>query len=58
MERYTVNIFDINGELLYKFEDVKPVITKDTVTISEGKFVKDRQIELNCIAENAISGQV
>jgi hypothetical protein len=58
MERYTVNVYDINGELLYKFEDVKPVITKDTITISEGKFVKDRQIELNCIAENAIAGQV
>jgi len=54
--KYNVNLRDINGNLLYTFENVEPQVTAGTVTISDGKFIKNDIITLNCVVDNAIEG--
>ena len=57
-QTFDVIVKDVNGNVLYEFRDVKPVIQAETVTISDGKFIKTQKIILECVAENAIEGVV
>jgi len=55
---FNVVVLDVNGNVLYEFKNVVPNKVATTVTLSSDKFVKNQVVELVCVAENAISGEV
>jgi len=57
-QNFDVIIKDVNGNVIYEFHNVKPTIQASTVTISDGKFVKNEKVVLECVAENALSGEI
>lgn len=57
-QTFDVIIKDVNGNVLYEFRDVKPQIEASPVTIADGKFIKNEKVILECIAENAIKGEI
>ena len=57
-QNFDVIIKDVNGNVIYEFHNVKPSIQASTVTISAGKFVKNEKVVLECVAENALSGEI
>jgi hypothetical protein len=58
MIKYNVVIKDLNGELLFKFDDVKPVVKAETITVTGNSFQKNQIIELNCVATNVLKGEL
>jgi len=57
-QTFDVIVKDINGTELFVFKNVKPVIKAETITISSERFVKNQHIVLECVAENALAGEV
>ena len=55
---FDVIVKDINGNVLYEFKNVVPVVKQETVTISDSKFIKNQVVVIECVAENLISGDV
>ena len=53
IRKYNVNVNDpATGELIYRFENVNAVIARDELRVSDGKYVHDQTLELECTAEN------
>jgi len=58
MVKYVIVVKDINGNTVGTF--TKPMATKidGPITISDGRFIKNNTVTLECVATNAIEGEV
>lgn len=58
MAKYVIVIKDINGKNIGTFS--KPMTTKidGPITIADGRFIKNDIVTLECVATNAIKGEV
>lgn len=57
MEKYVIVVKDIKGATIGTFS--KPMQTKidGPITISDGRFIKNNIVTLECVATNAIKGE-
>jgi len=57
MTKYVIVVKDIGGNLIGTFS--KPMTTKidGPITISDGRFIKNDIVTLECVATNAIKGE-
>ena len=58
MAKYVIVVKDIKGETVGTFS--KPATTKidGPITISDGRFIKTDIVTIECVATNAIKGEV
>jgi hypothetical protein len=57
MMKYIVEVYDVNGNLLYKCENPQKEVIRGPITIVNDKFVRNDTVILKCIAENAVYGE-
>ena len=54
--KYRVEVYDVNGNLLYVFKNPEVTTKAGPVLIVGDKFIKRDTVILKCVAENAVDG--
>ena len=54
--KYIVEVYDLNGNLLYRFKNPDVSTKAGPVLIVGDKFIRRDTVILKCVAENAVDG--
>lgn len=53
IRKYNVTVLDPQtGEVIYRFENANATLVRDELKVSNGKYVHDQTLEIECTADN------